>query len=104
MSGVGKIFFVAGNKYFIAFLVFAVIMLFVDHNNLFEQMARRQELKELEAKKKYYGEEIEKSKKQLSDLSNDPSAIEKYAREKFYMKRDNEDIFLVENATDTLKK
>ena len=104
MSGAKKIFLIAGNKYLISIILFAVIMLFVDHNNVFEQLARKQELKELEAKKKYYQEEIEKSKKELSDLSNNPAAIEKYAREKFYMKRDNEDIFIVENPVDSLKK
>jgi cell division protein FtsB len=91
------------NKYAIAVSAFIVIMVFLDHNNVFEQMQRKQELQELVAKKKYYTEEIEKTKKQLADLSNNPAAIEKYAREHFQMKRDNEDVFIVENPADSLK-
>ena len=102
MGTAKKIFTIAINKYLLALVVFAVIILFLDHNNLFEQLDRKQELKELQAKKKYYEQEIEKSKKELADLSNNPAALEKYAREKFYMKRDNEDLFIVQNA-DSLK-
>jgi cell division protein DivIC len=91
------------NKYLIAITAFAVIVLFFDHNNFFEQMQRKQELKELQAKKQYYQSEIEKTQKELEDLSNNPAAIEKYAREHFQMKRDNEDLFLVDNAADSLK-
>jgi cell division protein DivIC len=91
------------NKYLIAITAFAVIVLFFDHNNFFEQMQRKQELKELKAKKQYYQNEIEKTQKELEDLSNNPAAIEKYAREHFQMKRDNEDVFIVTNDTNTLK-
>jgi cell division protein DivIC len=91
------------NKYLIAITVFTVIMLFFDHNNVFEQMQRKQELQELQAKKQHYLNEIEKTKKELADLSNNPAAIEKYAREHFQMKRDNEDIFVIENMADSLK-
>jgi len=99
-----KIFSVLKNKYLISLLVFAVIIMFTDHNNFFEQADRKRELKELQTKKKYYEDEIEKTKKELADLSNNPAAIEKYAREHFMMKRDNEDVFVVDHPTDTLKK
>ncbi len=103
MQTAGKIFSILSNKYLIALAVFAVIILFTDHNNLFEQWDRKKELKELQTKKTYYQEEIEKTKRELTDLSNNPAALEKYAREKFYMKRDNEDLFIVEDGTDSLK-
>jgi cell division protein DivIC len=98
----GKIFSILSNKYLVSLMIFGVIILFTDHNNLFEQWDRKQELKELRAKKTYYQQEIEKTKKNLADLRNNPAAIEKYAREKFYMKRDNLDIFVVD--VDSLKK
>ena len=85
-------------------MFFGVIILFTDHNNLFEQHDRKQELKELQAKKEYYQQEIDKTKKELADLSSNPAALEKYAREKFYMKRDNEDVFLVEAPAGADKK
>ena len=91
------------NKYLISLAAFAVIILFLDHNNFFEQMQRKQELQDLQAKKKYYTEEIEKTKKDLGDLSNNPATIEKYAREHFQMKRDNEDVFIVDSTGSTLK-
>jgi cell division protein DivIC len=91
------------NKYLISVAAFAVIMLFLDHNNFFEQMQRKKELQDLQAKKKYYSEEIEKTKKELGDLSNNPATIEKYAREHFQMKRDNEDVFIVDSTVNTLK-
>ena len=55
-------------------------------------MRRKQELSELQASKEHYLKEIDKTKTALSDLSNNPAAIEKYAREHFQMKRDNEDV------------
>ena len=97
MQRAQKILSILANKYLIALIVFGVIMLFTDHNNIFEQMDRKQELKELQEKKAYYQQEIEKTKKQLADLSNNSAALEKYAREKFLMKRDSEDVFVVDS-------
>jgi cell division protein DivIC len=97
MQRVRKVFSILSNKYLIALVVFGVIMLFTDHNNIFEQMDRKQELKELQTKKVYYQQEIEKTKKELADLSNNSAALEKYAREKFLMKRDSEDVFVVDS-------
>jgi cell division protein DivIC len=97
MRAAKKIFLIFSNKYVIALSIFAAIILFTDHNNLFEQWDRKQELKKLQIKKAYYEEEIEKTKRKLADLSNNAAALEKFAREKFYMKRDNEDIFVVDS-------
>jgi cell division protein DivIC len=83
------------NKYIIALTAFIVLMLFVDHNDLFVQMERRQQLHELLASKAFYTRKIEETKKNLSDLQSNSAALEKYAREKFYLKRDNEDLFVV---------
>lgn len=76
--------------------VFAVIILFTDHNNLFEQEDRKQQLNELLKKQAYYEQKIEQTKKELAELQNNPIALEKYAREHFYMKKDNEDIFIAD--------
>jgi cell division protein FtsB len=94
---VRKILSILSNKYIIALIVFAVIMLFTDHNNIFEQMDRKQQLEQLQSKKAYYQQEIEKTKKELADLSNNSAALEKYAREKFLMKRDSEDVFVIDS-------
>lgn len=84
------------NKYLLSLTVFAVIILFTDHNNLFEQADRKQQLNELLDKQAYYEQKIEQTKKELAELQNNPIALEKYAREHFYMKKDNEDLFIVD--------
>lgn len=83
------------NKYFIATAVFAAMLLFFDKNDLFTQRNRSNELRALEKSKAYYQGENTSLKKQLDELKNDPATLEKYAREKYMMKKDNEDLFLV---------
>jgi cell division protein FtsB len=84
------------NKYLITLVAFALFMMFFDHNDVFVQLERKKQLNELLSSKKFYQGEIDKTKKELFDLQNNPAALEKYARENFYMKRDNEDVFVVE--------
>lgn len=91
-----RLFFVLRNKYILAFSVFLAFMLFFDRNDIFTQIERKQELNELEQSKAYYEAEIAKTKKTLSELQNNSAALEQFAREKYYMKKDNEDVFIVE--------
>lgn len=83
------------NKYFIALASFAVIMLFLDKNDVFTSMARNKELKDLELSRTYYTNEISKLTQEREALTHDVKAIEKQARENFKMKRDNEDLFII---------
>lgn len=83
------------NKYLLAGTAFAVWMIFFDRNDLFTQRERKQELKALEKSKEHYAEQILRERKALEELQNNPAAIEKYAREQYGMKRDNEDVFLI---------
>jgi len=91
------------NKYILTLTVFAVVMLFIDHNDIFNQLERKKQLNDLLASKKFYQQQIDQTKKNLSDLQNNSAALEKYAREKYLLKRDNEDLFVV-NAPDNQKK
>jgi cell division protein FtsB len=91
------------NKYLVALSFFVVWMLFFDQRDYFQQRDRREELKKLEAKKHYYVQEIEKTQKELTDLQNNPAALEKFAREHYLMKKDGEDIYIIEDSAD-LKK
>ena len=83
------------NKYFIATAVLAATLLFFDKNDLFTQRSRTKELKMLEKSKAHYQAEIAKEQKELDLLKNDSTTVERYAREKYLMKKDNEDVYVV---------
>ncbi|HKO82653.1 MAG TPA: septum formation initiator family protein [Chitinophagaceae bacterium] len=87
------------NKYLIALGVFAVIMLFFDKNDVFTQSARKKQLRELQESKQYYTDRIASERKELEELKSNPGTLEKYAREKYLMKRDNEDLYLIPEST-----
>lgn len=86
------------NKYILAGTFFLVWMLFFDQRDIFQQLDRQKDLNQLETKKVFYQKEIEKSRKELSDLQSNPAAIEKFARERFLMKKDGEDIFILDDS------
>jgi len=83
------------NKYLVAVAVFAAVMLFIDKNDVFTQLSRTKQLKELEKSRDYYNERIALERHELEQLRTNPATLEKYAREKYLMKRDNEDLFVV---------
>jgi cell division protein DivIC len=83
------------SKYFISFAFFCAIIFFFDKNDILTQLNRRQELKELQQSREYYNTQITAERKELELLKTNPATLEKYAREKYLMKRDNEDLFLV---------
>ncbi len=91
-----RIFKIVSNKYLIALAAFVLMMLFFDENNIFLQLDRKRQLNNLLKSKAFYQSEISKTQQQLTNLQNSPAAVEKFARENFLMKRDNEDIFIVE--------
>ena len=83
------------NTYILVLTLFVIWMLFFDTNSFLIHRELQQEINKLEEQKEYLKKEIEKDKKQLNELK-DPKALEKYAREKYYMKKDGEEIFLIE--------
>lgn len=83
------------NKYLIASVLFLAFILFFDDRDLITNYQYRRQLGELQQSKRFYEQEINKTRAELEQLKADASTIEKYAREKYLMKRDNEDIFLV---------
>lgn len=97
MKLISKVLSFFRNKYVLALSFFVIWMLFFDRNDFFTNLERRKELHQIEASKEYYAKEIAENKKFAGDLRTNPAAIEKYAREKYLMKRDNEDLFLVQS-------
>ena len=83
------------NKYIVTLIVLILAITFFDRYDLKTQYQLRRELKELEETKKFYVSEIEKNKHTINSLKSDSVALEKFAREKYLMKKNNEDIFLV---------
>jgi cell division protein FtsB len=83
------------NKYIISLLAFTAWLLFFDRNDIITQVQRRHELAGLQRSKAYYTNQVATQRKELQQLSNDPAILEKYAREKYYMKRDNEELFII---------
>ncbi len=90
-----KIPAVLKNKYVCALVIFLVWMLFFDQNNFFVQWERYRALRQTETKKKYYKEETAKTQQQLDELFTNQHTLEKFAREKYYMKKPDEDVFVI---------
>ena len=84
------------NRYVYTVVFFLILFLFVDQFNLFKQRELRKTLDDNKQQIEYYEKEILESKQYLSDLQNDTSTMEKVAREQYWMKRDNEVVYLIE--------
>lgn len=83
------------NFYFLTFVFFLVWMLFIDSNDLYSQWKLRQKLSTLEEEKTYYEKKIEEVEKDREALLNNDDLLEKFAREKYFMKKESEDVFIV---------
>ena len=83
------------NKYFLSVAAFIVWMLFFDRNDMVSQYEFRSEVQKLQEEKDFYEKETAQVKKDLSELSTNLNMAEKFAREKYFMKKDNEDVFVI---------
>ena len=91
-----------GSRYTLVLLFFIVWMLFLDNQSYLDQRILNKQIDELEDNKTYYKEEIAKDKQSIKNLKN-PGQTERYAREKYYMKRDSEDIYIIDIEDDKIK-
>ncbi|MCB9187172.1 MAG: septum formation initiator family protein [Flavobacteriales bacterium] len=82
------------NKYIMTVVVFLVWMTFFDENNFISLVENRMKLAELEDEKEHYVDEINESAEDLKLLQNDKELLEKFARERYLMKKENEEIFV----------
>ena len=76
-------------------VVFLVWMLFFDRNNILNQIQLRQNLHQYQKEKQFYLEQIAADSEATYDLMSDSVHLEKFARERYYMKKDSEDVFLM---------
>jgi len=88
------------NKYLLTGAFFVVWMLFFDPKDILSVFDRRDKLKELQTSQKHLKTLITESRTEQNLLKYSAQGIEKYAREKYLMKKDNEDLFIVNTAPD----
>jgi cell division protein FtsB len=91
------------NKYLIIGITFVIWMLFFDKNDVSLQVRRMHELNKLQATEGVMNKRISDTKHELSLLKTNPATLEKYAREKYLMKKDNEDLFVITSDSSSIK-
>ena len=89
--------FICRRKYLITVVAFAVIIGFLDENSLFRRLAYEREISRLKEEIEKYRADYEENTKRLNELNSNPDAIEQVAREKYLMKKPNEDIYVFED-------
>ena len=92
------IFLFLKDKYILTIFGLASWVIFFDKNDLRTQIELRKEVKQLEEERGYFAKEISEITSDIKELSMNPKTLEKYGREKYLMKRDNEDIFVIVNT------
>lgn len=90
-----KLLYVLKNKYLITIIALTVWVALFDKNDLRTQLDLRKDVKQLEEERNYFAREIGTITSDIKELSTNPHTLEKFAREKYLMKQNNEDIFVI---------
>ncbi len=88
------------NKYVIIITLFIIWIIFFDNYNLIRQSKIKKEIKQLEENKNFYSKEIKKDSTEYHELLNSDEKKEKFAREKFLMRKENEDVYIIRKKND----
>lgn len=83
------------NKYTLSMIIFFGWVIFFDQNNLLQRTKIVNDLHQLEKDKLYYINKIKADSQKLNELKTSEDNLEKFAREQYLMKKDNEDIFII---------
>ena len=83
------------NKYFLVSSIFLVWMVFFDRNDLFSQYEYHLQVSKLKQERDFYQKETAKVHQDLDELTSNKEKLEKFAREKYLMKKENEDVFVI---------
>jgi cell division protein FtsB len=83
------------NKYLLTIVGLVIWLAFFDKNDLRTQIELHQQVNQLEKEKNYFSQEISVITADSKELTTNPKTLEKFAREKYLMKRNNEDIFVI---------
>ncbi len=90
-----KLFNIVKNKYLISFLVFFVWLLVFDQHNFIDRVKTKQYLNKIVQDTLHYQSNITKDRKIIDQLETDKDKLEKFAREEYMMKADDEDVFII---------
>tara|TARA_B100000989_G_scaffold188412_1_gene141854 strand:+ start:254 stop:565 length:312 start_codon:yes stop_codon:yes gene_type:complete len=90
-----KFFKIVSNLYILISVLFFIWIFFIDSNSVLVNIKLNKEISQLKERKEMLENQIQMDKKIISNLQN-PDSLEKYAREKLFMKKDNEEIFIIE--------
>ena len=96
-----RIYHVKALKYILVTLFAVVLVGFVDENSVWKHLRNKQRINELQEEIDRYNEQHKRDNAQIDMLNNDPKAIQKIARERYFMKADNEDIFVLSDDDQT---
>ncbi|MBO5251634.1 MAG: septum formation initiator family protein [Bacteroidaceae bacterium] len=88
--------YIRRHKYLITILAFLVVIIFLDENSLMQRAKHKREISTLNSEIAKYREQYEEDTRRLKEIMDNPEALEKIAREKYLMKKPNEDIFIFE--------
>lgn len=83
------------NRYAALLAAFVLYISFIDTHDVITQFRHRQKLKQIEAEKNYLEQRIEAARLQTEELTTNKASLEKFAREQYRMKRENEEIFVI---------
>ena len=88
--------FISDKKYIITIVVFAIWMMFFDANSILFMNSQDNELEDLRMQEDFLKEEIVEMKRQKEELFSDLDKLERFARENYFFKKDNEDVYVIE--------
>jgi cell division protein FtsB len=91
-----KVLKIVANKYLLTGAAFVIWMMYFDQNDWMTQQQHKKELKATKDNIAYLNAEIAGMQKEQVGLKTDPQQLEKYARENYRMKKDNEDVYVIE--------
>ena len=91
-----KVLSIVTNKFVLTALAFGVWMFFFDQNDFRSMQQRKQELQSTKDNIAYLNNEIARMEKEHEEMIGNPQRLEQYAREQYLMKRDNEDVYVIE--------
>lgn len=84
-------------KYVLAFAIFAIAITFFGESSLINRMSQKKEIDKLSTEIEEQQQKFKHDKETLNSLKNDPEALKRVARERYYMKAEDEDIFVIED-------